>query len=94
MEKEIKKECPNCGSASKQMLNGKNRSGTQSCLCGKCKRSYTLNPKKRAYDEEIRNLAIKEHYAGASGRSIGRMHGMNKANVYNWIKKNRDGVDK
>ena len=88
------KGCPRCGASSNQMLNGKNRSGTQSCLCGKCRKSYTLNPKKRAYAEEVRELAIKEYYAGASGRSVGRIHGMSKANVYNWIKKNWYGVDK
>ncbi|MDR1668651.1 MAG: hypothetical protein LBR76_01670 [Oscillospiraceae bacterium] len=31
------------------------------------------------------------HYAGASGRGVGKVLGMSKANVYNWIKKNGSG---
>ena len=49
---------------------------------------YTLNPKKREYPEEIRLQAIKTYYTGASGRGVGKIFGMSKANVYNWIKKN------
>jgi len=94
MGNEMRKECPRCGSGTNQMLNGKNRSGTQTCLCGKCKKSYTLEPKRRDYSEEVRTLAIKEYYAGASGRSVGRIHGMSKSNEYNWIKKTGQGVDK
>jgi len=90
----MKKECPKCKSEIRQMNSGYNKSGTQRCLCGVCNYKYTLNPKQRAYPEEIRNLAIKEHLSGVSGRRIGQIHGMSKANVYNWIKKNRDGVDK
>jgi transposase-like protein len=87
-------ECPQCGEKGKQKLNGKNRSGTQSCYCGACKKSYTINPKRIAYCEEVRQLVIKEHFAGASGRAIGKLHGMSKSNVYNWIKKTKRSVDK
>jgi transposase-like protein len=79
--------CPRCGATERQMKNGKNRSGTQSCLCGECRKSYTLNPKNRAYSEELRRLAIKEYYDGVSGRGIGKIHKFSKSNVYNWIKK-------
>jgi len=76
------------------MNSGYNRSGTQRCLCGLCNYKYTLNPKKREYPEELRQIAIKEYYAGASGRAVGMIHGMSKSNVYNWIKKNCGSVDK
>ena len=76
------------------MNSGYNRSGTQRCLCGVCNYKYTLNPKSKTYSDEIRLLAIKEHLSGLSGRRIGAIHGMSKANVYNWIKKNGQGVDK
>ena len=49
---------------------------------------YTINPKKRDYPEETKRLAIKMYYSGASGRGVGKVLGMSKANVYNWIKKN------
>ena len=90
----MEKICPKCGSSHNQKKIGFNESGTQRCQCKECKKAYTLNPKKRAYSEEIRQLAIKEYYAGASGRGVGKIHGMNKANVYNWIKKKRGSVDK
>ena len=76
------------------MNSGYNRSGTQRCLCGECNYKYTHNPKRHAYSEELRQIAIKEYYAGASGRAVGLMHGMSKSNVYNWIKKNGGCVDK
>jgi transposase-like protein len=80
--------CPRCRASEGQMKNGKNRSGTQTMLCRHCKKSYTLEPKRNAYDEETRALALKIFYTGASGRAVGKVLGMSKANVYNWIKKN------
>jgi len=37
--------------------------------------------------EETKRLAMKMYYSGASGRGVGKVLGMSKANVYNWIKK-------
>jgi transposase-like protein len=87
--KEIEgRTCPECGKRENQRMCGKNRSGTQRCFCTVCKKYYTLNPKKREIPEEVRQQAIKTYYAGASGRGVGKIFGMSKANVYNWIKKN------
>lgn len=83
------KECPKCGQIGKQVRRGYNHSGTQRCQCKECGKTYTLNPKKRAYPEETRELAIKMYYSGVSGRGVGKVLGMNKANVYNWIKKTK-----
>jgi transposase-like protein len=83
------KQCPRCEEKSGQMKNGLNKSGTQSMLCRHCKKAYTIEPKKRSYSEETRKLAIKIYYAGASGRGVGKVLGMSKANVYNWIKKTK-----
>lgn len=76
------------------MKNGKNRSGTQTILCRLCKKTYTLEPKRNAYSEETRAMAIRIYYAGASGRGVGKILNMSKANVYNWIKKNDTGAIK
>ena len=84
----IKKQCPNCKAENGQMKNGKNRSGSQSFLCRHCKKAYTPEPKRVAYDEGVRTQAIKTYYAGVSGRGVGKIFGFSKANVYNWIKKN------
>lgn len=80
------KKCPNCGRVENQIKIGYNRSGTQRCRCKECGTRYTIAPKERVYSEEIRESAIKMFYAGASGRQIGQVFGMSKANVYNWIK--------
>jgi transposase-like protein len=88
------RRCPKCGSDENQVSFGKNRSGTQRCRCKICKATYTLNPKERAYAEEVRAQAIETYYSGVSGRGVGKMLGMNKSNVYNWIKKNGSGADK
>ena len=93
---QVKEErhCPKCGSKHNQANAGFNRSGTQRCFCKDCGKYYTLNPKIQAYPEEKRQLAIKEYLSGVSGRGVGKIHGMSKANVYNWIKKTGRGVDK
>ncbi|MCM1508647.1 MAG: hypothetical protein NC177_16175 [Ruminococcus flavefaciens] len=81
--------CPKCGKSENQIRVGYNRSGTQRCKCKDCNVSYTLDPKKHEYPEETKALAIKMYYSGVSGRGVGKILGMNKANVYNWIKKTK-----
>jgi transposase-like protein len=34
------------------------------------------------------------YYSGVSGNGVGKILKMNKANVFNWIKKNGSSVDK
>ena len=48
-----------------------------------------MEPKQREYSEEKKKEALKIFYAGASGRTVGKILGMSKANVYNWIKKTK-----
>jgi len=84
-----KKKCSICGRIEGQVKNGSNRSGTQRIVCRHCKKSYTLEPKRHAYSEETREMALKIYYAGASGRGVGKVLGMSKANVYSWIKKTK-----
>jgi transposase-like protein len=86
------RRCPNCGDEENQANFGYNRSGTQRCRCKLCKKTYTLEPKTRAYSEEVRDSAMKTFYTGGSGRQIGILYGMSKGNVYNWIKKNGSGM--
>jgi transposase-like protein len=89
------RRCPKCGSEENQANFGFNRSGTRRIMCKDCRKTYTMNAKSRAYSEEIRNIAIKTYYSGVSGRGVGKILGMSKANVYNWIKKTgHSGVDK
>ena len=74
------------------MNHGFNRSGTQRCKCKNCEHTYTMHPKNRAYSEEIRQAAIKTYYSGVSGCGVGKIFGMSKANVYNWLKKENNKV--
>jgi len=92
--KNHERKCPKCESTDNQVNAGYNRSGTQRCICNYCKYKYTLNGKTRAYSEEIKQQAIKTYYSGVSGRGVGRLLGMSKVNVYNWLKKTGQGVDK
>jgi len=90
MKKQTKDEsrrCPKCGRIENQIKKGRNRSGTQRCMCLDCGIYYTPEAKKKDYPEETRLLATKIFYSGVSGRGVGRILGMSKANVYNWIKK-------
>ena len=83
----INQECPKCGEIGNQIKKGRTTSGTQRSMCKSCGATYSLESKKREYDEETRKLAMKIYYSGVSGRQVGKILGMNKANVYNWIKK-------
>ncbi len=58
-------------------------------MCKGCGTRYTLDPKKHGYSDETKELALKMYYSGVSGRGVGKILGMNKANVYNWIKKTK-----
>jgi len=82
------RSCPKCGKVENQINKGRNKSGTQRCKCNECGANYTHNPKRHAYGEETRKMAMKIYYSGVSGRGVGKILGMSKSNVYNWIKKN------
>ncbi len=75
------------------MKVGFNDSGTQRCKCNICGIRYTLEPKRVAYPEEIRQAAIKTFYSGVSGRRVGHIFHMSKSNIYNWIKKLNNDVE-
>jgi len=82
------RRCPKCGQIENQINAGFTKSGTQRCVCKTCNHKYTLNGKTRGYSEEIKQKALRIYYSGVSGRGVGKILGMSKANVYNWIKKN------
>ena len=84
------KKCPKCGKTKNQVKAGYNGSGSQRCKCKECGIYYTISPKRKEYPEETRELAIKMYYAGVSGRTVGKILHMNKSNVMNWIKKERE----
>ena len=89
-KEEAWKKCPKCGKTKNQVKAGYNGSGSQRCKCKECGIYYTISPKRKEYPEETRELAIKMYYAGVSGRTVGKILHMNKSNVMNWIKKERE----
>jgi len=80
------RKCPKCHSSVNQIKAGFNGQGQQRHLCKSCNYKYVQNPKEVAYPEELRKQAIKAYYAGGTGRSVGKIFNMSKANVYNWLK--------
>ena len=60
-----------------------------------CKREYTPNPKKWRYSEEEKTEALRLLLAGNTGRTVGKVLGMNKSNAYRWAReaKKRDVSD-
>ena len=89
IKEEAWKKCLKCGKTSNQVRAGYNSSGTQRCKCKECGIYYTIEPKRHEYPEAAKVLAIKLYYSGVSGRGVGKVLGMNKSNVMNWIKKER-----
>jgi transposase-like protein len=94
--KEIK--CPKCGRTTKQHKKGFTGSGSQRMFCTMCKYKYTPEPKSRAYGEEVREMAQRMLLSGNTGRGIGKILNMSKANAYRWaredVKKTERPVDK
>lgn len=88
------RKCPYCGRTEEQIKLGRTKAGSVRHKCKVCGKVYIPEKKSRGYSEETKQQAIKAYYSGLSGRAVGKMFGMNKANVYNWIKKSGDGVDK
>ena len=85
MIKEIIK-CPKCGSENGQWKIGVTKAGSQRYRCGKCKREYTPNPQKWVYSEDERKQALRLLTDGNTGRAVGRVMNMSKANAYRWSK--------
>jgi len=85
-KKEERKVCPVCCKEDHQQNFGFNTSETRRYRCCYCEKTYTLNPKQIAYDEQKRELAIQTYYSGVSGRQVGKLFHMSKENVYSWIK--------
>ena len=84
---EENKKCPKCGKMENQVKIRYNHSGTRRCMCKDCGIRYTIDPKRHEYTEETKQLAMKIYYSGVNGRRAGKILGINKADLYNWIKK-------
>ncbi|MDR1409153.1 MAG: hypothetical protein LBJ12_02545 [Oscillospiraceae bacterium] len=59
-------------------------------FCAICKKYRTVDPKTREIPDELKQQATKAYFEGLSDRAAGRLYGMSKANVLNWIKKTNE----
>ena len=58
--------------------------GKQQYQCKECRRKFITELN---YSKEFKQKAVEIFYEGNSGRAVGRIMGINKSTVYNWIKK-------
>ena len=79
---ETKIKCPKCGK--EEIWKSGKSGGKQQYQCKSCKRKFITE---KNYSEEFKQKAIAIFYEGNSGRAVGRIKGINKSTVYNWIKK-------
>jgi transposase-like protein len=77
--------CPNCENSENQIKSGKSRCDTQRYQCRSCGKTYTLEPKKQGYAEEVREKAVRLYVEGNNFRRIGRLLGVNHQSVVNWV---------
>ena len=80
MEKKI--ICPKCGK--EEIWKAGKSGGKQQYQCKNCKKKFITD---KNYSEEFKRQAIQMFYEGNSTRAVGRIMGINKSTVYNWIKK-------
>ena len=74
----MKIKCPKCGK--EEIWKSGKTGGKQQYQCKSCKRKFITE---KNYSEEFKQKAIAIFYEGNSGRIMG----INKSTVYNWIKK-------
>ena len=79
MENKIR--CPRCGK--EEVWKVGTPRGEQQYKCKNCRRKFITELN---YSEEFKREAIQIFYEGNSGRAVGRIKGINKSTVYNWIK--------
>lgn len=53
-----------------------------------------MEPKKHEYSQQTRQLSLKLYYSGISARGVARILNINKSNVANWIKKQKNHKEK
>jgi transposase-like protein len=77
--------CLSCQNQENQIKSGKNRCGTQRYLCQLCGKTYTPEPKRQGYAEQVREKAVRLYVEGNNFRRIGRLLSVNHQSVVNWV---------
>jgi len=85
------KTCPCCQS-SILVKRGHNRSGSQRFLCRDCGRTFTPQPNRRGYPDDMHHRAIQLYLEGTNLRRIGRLLGIDHMTVAAWVQQHADGL--
>ena len=86
----MKNLCPKCGSNCKQHLYGKDVNQKQRYRCFDCRRVYILD---KNYTAEFKKQAVKAYFECSSGRAVGRLMGVSKNTIWNWLEKYCDELE-
>ena len=78
--------CPKCDSTNIRK-NGKDRHGQQKFRCKDCNSYGTLQPARRASEDE-KEKAINMYLERGSLRGVGRVFGRSGNTIASWLKKN------
>lgn len=89
--KPLRTPCPYCRSYSRQMRNGRHRSGSAKVKCNACKRNYTIWPKIKGYPFFIQFAALSLYARLKNYRLVARHCGVHHQSVINWVKRYRGG---
>lgn len=81
--------CPRCGKD--EIWKAGTPRGKQQYQCKNCRKKFITELN---YSKEFKEKAIQIFYEGNSGRAVGRIMGINKSTVYNWIKKLNEKTEK
>ena len=78
-------KCKWCGSMT-TVLDGKNPSGSQRCLCKACQRYFTPIAIRIDYEDDLKVVALRHYVDGNNYRRTGRQLGINHQTIVNWVK--------
>ena len=79
-------KCPKCGVTEKQHKIGFTKAGRQRYRCYQCKREYSYEPSKWAFNEKRRKEALKMLLNGSTARQVGKYFKMHHSNVLRWAR--------
>src|SRR3990172_3833241 len=82
--------CPHCQRSEQQVKVGHNPSGSQRYLCKMCRRKYTPKPNESGFPDALRRQALEMYGDGNNFRRIGRLLGISRQTVANWVKAHAD----
>ncbi|MBC8137523.1 MAG: IS1 family transposase [Fibrella sp.] len=88
----ISASCPSCDESTSVVRRGLNRNGTQRCLCNKCHKTFTLNPKPRRVSQEKRTLIENALAERISQRGIAGTLGVSRNTIIAVRKKGQSAL--